>query len=177
MALDKIIDSALLDGGLTATAEALRTKLGEDGTLLWDSVKGFKDFVDAIPPTAKEWHIEKGSITFAEDVDAGRNIPHSLGVEPNFVVVIADEFEHNPDSTNRYCICGALAKHKYKITDPNVTILGGYLSVANSQDSLAQTWREFDSKLTATNFYFPTYNGSYKLKAGVTYHYIVGVVE
>lgn len=41
MALDKVVDSAILDGALTATANAIREKTGKTDKIVWDKTKGF----------------------------------------------------------------------------------------------------------------------------------------
>ena len=48
MAFDKVIDSALLDAGMTATANALRKKAGGSAPIAWDSANGFKAAVEGI---------------------------------------------------------------------------------------------------------------------------------
>lgn len=48
MAFDKVIDSALLDAGMTATANAIRKKTGGATPIAWDSANGFKAAVESI---------------------------------------------------------------------------------------------------------------------------------
>lgn len=48
MALDKVIDSALLDAGMQATADAIREKTGSTDPIVWDSANGFKTAVEGI---------------------------------------------------------------------------------------------------------------------------------
>lgn len=48
MALDKLVDSAKLDGALKATADAIRAKTGESDPILWDEDTGFADAIDAM---------------------------------------------------------------------------------------------------------------------------------
>lgn len=48
MAFDKVIDSALLDAGMTATANAIRAKTGGSSPIAWDSANGFKVAVEEI---------------------------------------------------------------------------------------------------------------------------------
>ena len=48
MAFDKIVDSAKLDAGMTATANAIRAKTGGSGAIPWDSDMGFKAAVETI---------------------------------------------------------------------------------------------------------------------------------
>lgn len=49
MAIDKAVDSATLDTGMTATANAIRAKSGGSASIAWDAAKGFADAVAAIP--------------------------------------------------------------------------------------------------------------------------------
>lgn len=48
MALDKIVDSAQLDGALSATASAIRAKTGGTEQIPWDAATGFAAAVSAI---------------------------------------------------------------------------------------------------------------------------------
>ena len=45
MALDKVVDSAILDGAMTATANAIREKTGKTDKIVWNETKGFSDAV------------------------------------------------------------------------------------------------------------------------------------
>lgn len=48
MPYDKVIDSSLLDAGMTATANAIRKKTGGSSPIAWDSANGFKAAVEVI---------------------------------------------------------------------------------------------------------------------------------
>lgn len=48
MAFDKVIDSAALDAGMTATANAIRKKTGSNSPIEWDLSNGFKSAVEVI---------------------------------------------------------------------------------------------------------------------------------
>lgn len=48
MAYDKVVDSAKLDAGMTATANAIRAKTGGTEKIPWDSATGFKTAVEEI---------------------------------------------------------------------------------------------------------------------------------
>ena len=48
MAFDKVIDSAKLDAGMTATANAIREKTGGNAPIVWDEANGFKNAVEGI---------------------------------------------------------------------------------------------------------------------------------
>lgn len=48
MAFDKVIDSAALDAGMVATANAIREKTGQAGAIPWENDKGFSAAVAGI---------------------------------------------------------------------------------------------------------------------------------
>lgn len=48
MAYDKVIDSTLLNKGMTATANAIRAKTGNTSPIVWDADNGFKAAVEKI---------------------------------------------------------------------------------------------------------------------------------
>ena len=48
MAYDKVVDSALLDAGMTATANAIRAKTGNVFSIEWDEETGFKAAIEEI---------------------------------------------------------------------------------------------------------------------------------
>lgn len=48
MALDKLVDSTQLNGALTATANAIRAKTGDSGTITWNSSTGFANAISDI---------------------------------------------------------------------------------------------------------------------------------
>lgn len=50
----KIVDSAALDAGLTATADAIRGKTGSEDAIAWDAEKGFAGAVKGIPEGVSE---------------------------------------------------------------------------------------------------------------------------
>ena len=54
MAYDKVIDSAKLDGAMSATADAIRGKTGGTAQIAWNESTGFASAVDAIEATEAE---------------------------------------------------------------------------------------------------------------------------
>ena len=48
MAFDKLVNSTLLNGAITATAAAIREKTGGSDLIPWDETKGFADVVSGI---------------------------------------------------------------------------------------------------------------------------------
>lgn len=76
MAFDKIIDSAKLDGALSATADAIRSKTGATDSIPWDETAGFKTAVESMEiggTSVSEWEtvMPATDITF---VDGGEYI-------------------------------------------------------------------------------------------------------
>ena len=48
MAYDKVVDSALLDAGMTATADAIRAKTGQTAPVPWENANGFASAIAGI---------------------------------------------------------------------------------------------------------------------------------
>lgn len=82
MALDKIVDSAQLDGALTATADAIRDKTGGTEQIAWDAGKGFADAIAAIAAGGGgTLAVNSGTITLAQSYTP-LNISHGCGKSP-----------------------------------------------------------------------------------------------
>ena len=99
---DKIVDSAALDAGMTATANAIREKAGNTDSIVWEELTGFKKAVEAIS-AGGGLKYDMGSFTLDEDISAnlftnpnnatyGSPIPHNLGEVPDFIVVWTDHW-------------------------------------------------------------------------------------
>lgn len=91
MAFDTVIDKTLLEGALTATANAIRSKTGSKGNITWDSSKGFADAVSSMPMNVRTisfdtWHNGASEQTLL-------SFEHGLGVKPRFVAIISDDVE------------------------------------------------------------------------------------
>lgn len=67
MAYDKVVNSAALDAAMTATADAIRGKSGDDDAIAWDSSTGFADAIEAIPSGGSV--ITDGIVVTARDAD------------------------------------------------------------------------------------------------------------
>lgn len=74
MAIDKAVDSAVLDAGMTATANAIRAKSGGSALLAWDAAKGFADAVAAIPTGGGGGVTLLPSALYAEIVSSGTQV-------------------------------------------------------------------------------------------------------
>lgn len=70
MAYDKVVDSAQLDGALTATADAIRGKTGGTAQIAWDASNGFAAAIAAIAAGGNSSGIgvESGTYTPSEDI-------------------------------------------------------------------------------------------------------------
>lgn len=58
MALDRVVDSAVLDGALSATANAIREKTGSTERIAWDEAKGFSDVIVDVYEAGKKAEYE-----------------------------------------------------------------------------------------------------------------------
>lgn len=67
MAYDKLVDSAQLDGALTATADAIRAKTSDTAPIAWDADDGFAAAVEGIADSAGT--VTDGIIVKARDAD------------------------------------------------------------------------------------------------------------
>lgn len=91
MAIDKAVDSAALDAGMTATANAIRAKSGGSASIAWDAAKGFADAVAAIPTGGGGITLSPSAL-YAEIVSSGtqvQNLDTGLDVVPGQVYASA----------------------------------------------------------------------------------------
>lgn len=77
MPADKLIDSVQLDGALTATANAIRAKTGQEENLIWNMTTGFSVAINQIPTISEE--TENDTAT-AADLLLGKTA-HSKGIQ------------------------------------------------------------------------------------------------
>lgn len=121
--------------------------------------------------------VEVGSFTLqADTVAKDYHISHSLGSTPDFVMVVADEFTASADYTVGYIANAYCAKANLIATNKNANGLAAYQQ--NYQNNTTQ-WStaeviNYTKFLHESNFEVPYYNSQNALKAGVTYHYVVG---
>lgn len=98
MAYDKIIDSAKLDGALSATANAIRAKNGDNAKIPWDATTGFANAIAAIASGSR---VAMGSFLSNEytydKMPNGLVNPNwaywtisGLGFKPSTVIIYAD---------------------------------------------------------------------------------------
>lgn len=105
MAIDKAVDSAVLDGALTAVANAIRGKTGGTGKLTIDQMAAAIAGI-TVGDGGGGLAYDMGEFTLTADTDGHKGIvpaliPHALGVRPGFICVWTDDLvgATNPDST------------------------------------------------------------------------------
>lgn len=104
MALDKVVDSAALDAGMTVVADAIRAKAGTTEPLVWPN--GFKAAIEAISGGGGTGlAYDMGEFVLEADNTGGSPyiyIAHNLGEKPGFILVWTDDYVGvtNPDETN-----------------------------------------------------------------------------
>ena len=87
MALDKAVDSAALDAGMTAVADAIRVKAGTTEPLAWPD--GFKAALEAISGgIAGAVLLESGEFTLANDTATAYSV--ELNDVPDLFVCYAE---------------------------------------------------------------------------------------
>lgn len=85
MAYDKVVDSTVLNAGLTAIANAIREKGGTSGTLAFPD--GMAEAIAAIE--AGGGNFVTGTFTTTDDISSDIVITHNLGVKPHFIAVVS----------------------------------------------------------------------------------------
>lgn len=99
MAYDKVIDSAALDAGMTATANAIREKTGQAGAIPWENDKGFAAAVAGIQVGGglggHSYEITIGANSITNAFDANAYI-FGLVREPAYVIL-----KSYPDTNNQ----------------------------------------------------------------------------
>lgn len=124
--------------------------------------------------------VETGTYTPETDENAsGIHISHSLGVVPDFVLVIADAFQAIASDANKYIANSSCAKTNLIASNVSKTGFAVYMTNFNGMDTSWQTFEYVDHTkfLHESSFEVPYYSSSDKLKAGITYHYVIGSFE
>lgn len=124
--------------------------------------------------------VEVGTYTPSEDVCASQTqIPHNLGVVPDFVMVMADEFAATADMTVRYIANACCAKANLIASNKSANGFAAYQSNFAGRDTQISQAEivNYTKFLYDGYFYIPYYSSSDKLKAGITYHYVIGKFE
>ena len=186
MALDKVVDSAALDAGMTSVANAIRAKTGNTDMLAWPS-----GFLTAIAEIAggggAGLAYDMGECVL--DADAKYldppSIPHNLGEVPEFILVWTDDFaglsEENPAA--QQCnlgyiwlknLCGLMQRLTTAATGNALTVNlilnnAEYRIQPNSPTSAIYLTKQ----PTAEYFGLNQTGGNNYWRAGVTYKYFV----
>ena len=92
MAMDKVVDSAVLDAGMTSVANAIRAKTGNADLLAWPD--GFKVAIEAISGGGSTGlHYDMGEFVLENDATFLNDyIRHNLGEKPGFIIVWTDDY-------------------------------------------------------------------------------------
>ena len=85
MAYDKAVDSAVLDAGLTAIADAIREKGGTSDPIAFDAMANAIAAIEA----GGGGGFASGYFTVVDDITSDVVITHGLGVKPYFFIVVA----------------------------------------------------------------------------------------
>lgn len=185
MALDKVVDSAVLDAEMTSVANAIRAKTGNTDMLAWPN--GFLAAIAEITGGGGAGlAYDMGEFVLDADVKAlGLSLPHNLGEIPEFILVWTDDFaglsEENPAA--QQCnlgyvwlknLTGMLQRLTTSATGDSLTVIFNLVSgdyriqpiVPNSAVYLTKqpTAEYFGLNQTSISWYW---------RAGVTYKYFV----
>ena len=124
--------------------------------------------------------VEAGSFVVSTDTYASQyHISHHLGSTPDFVMVVADEIVASASFTVTYIANAYCAKSNFKASNFTVSGYAAYLRNRPSTDIWQPSYEAvaYTKFLHDSNFEVPYYSSSEYLKAGVTYHYVVGKFE
>lgn len=94
MAIDKAVDSGVLDAALTYTAERIRAKTGSADQIAWDAAKGFGEAVDGIQAGASTDYFKKHlacSMTEYTDNESTKAGPYSFAEQAQLTTVSMPE--------------------------------------------------------------------------------------
>lgn len=194
MALDKVVDSAVLDAGMTAVADAIRAKAGTTEPLAWPD--GFKAAIEAISGgggTGLAYDMGE----FVLDADTSSNnpwlisnpIPHNLGETPDFIIVWTDHWAGITEApyTDTTTMVGfawlngltgmiGRASASVDVTNPLIAILSfpksDYRCSVSNPTSAAYGLTN-DRLPTQEAFALANYGASSLWRAGVVYKYFV----
>ena len=104
MAYDKVVDSAKLDGVLTAIADAIRSKTGESSRLTLEDMETIIAAFQTVNPDIIK--IDCGEYIPTSDVtdDTPVWVNHNLGVVPTCSIVVAEGMTSNSSQSDLLCI-------------------------------------------------------------------------
>ena len=130
----------------------------------------------SIPEFGNIAKIEIGEYTPLTDVVASETqIQHSLGIVPDFILYYCNEFTTSDQYIDTYIMSGFCTKTNFT-NNENVTGTGCIFKSNPGKISLAYSpiTNDPSSFSTSSVFYLCYKLTTDKLKAGITYHYILG---
>ena len=186
MALDKVVDSAALDAGMTSVANAIRAKTGNTDMLAWPN--GFLAAIAEITGGGGAGlAYDMGEFVLDADAkyDDPPSIPHNLGEVPEFILVWTDDFaglsEGNPAA--QQCnlgyvwlknLTGMLQRLTTTATGDSLTVDFNLLSGDYRIQPIAPTSYLYLTKQpTAEGLGLNQIGNNHYWRAGVTYKYFV----
>ena len=102
MAIDRAVDSSVLDAGLTAIANAIRAKAGTSDPIAFDAMAALIESIEAGGGAG----IATGSFTNTYSNKYDQTITHGLGAIPKMVIVLWDDVSLDSVKNNYYYIAG-----------------------------------------------------------------------
>ena len=160
-----------LTDSINALTRYANETTGEHDTTLSDAVGSL---VEGYGGGSK---VVTGTYTPTEDIYSNLvQIPHNLGVVPDFIIAYADGISVDASSTVWYVVTSAVTKINasspqtssdhiafFQVTRPTYNQIMVQYSNDDGTKYLNESWVKI-----------PFYNSTYTLKAGVTYHYAFG---
>ena len=187
MALDKVVDSAVLDAEMTSVANAIRAKTGNTDMLAWPG--GFLTAIAGITGGGGTGLVyDMGEFVLDADtksLEPPSIIPHNLGEVPEFILVWTDDFaglsEENPAA--QQCnlgfiwlknLSGLMQRLSTSATGDALTVN----LILNNADYRIQPLSPnseiyLTKQPTAEGFGLNQTSGAWYWRAGVTYKYFV----
>lgn len=191
MALDKVVDSATLDTGMTSVADAIRAKTGKADMLAWPD--GFTAAIAEITGGGGTGlAYDMGEFVFDAGFTAtpansiAHPITHNLGDIPDFVMVWSDNWAGNTEviDTTHSTMVGFMwfreltgmtvrASSTVDVVNPSLILM----SIQKNDYRLQYTapnsssYQIYQDRITADSFCPPVYGATNLWRGGVTYKY------
>lgn len=176
MAYDKVVDSTVLNTGLTKIANAIREKGGTSASLSFPdamatAIAAIKAGGGGLPDGITA--LNYGTFTLSSDTDSDYRITHGLGVKPNFYFIVTTGAFYTADG-NGYTFLRFYVQKTYKKGNSNYAGYGNNVYVYSATSLTSAIYA--DSEATTTNITIPG-SAMYKLKGGTTYAWVAGVMD
>lgn len=166
MAYDKLVDSALLDGAMAATAGAIRAKTGGSSQIPWDQGTGFAAAIQEIPEGIPIY-VRHYTLTPDENIRSVQ-IPVGDGIH---LMVITSTYPLYAPSGGGYAVaagivCLTAAGTPYQQTSRLACVnASGNPDYYASSSGGGQSWQYQDGVMTLAN------TSGWFFKAGVQYDF------